>query len=223
MVERQERELVLGSVKAYLEELWESGVDELEFAELPAVHPGEPRSPQHAEKVAPQVPEERQASEERQEGAPQAKGPAERPVPEHPCQAAGNPKGRMVMVMKGEGFAGAAGELLGKIIQAMGFATSDVCLLSFAEIAPTRETLLRQIRDVGPELVVALGEETAQLLLQSGAGIAKLRGRFHDLGGVPLMPTLHPEAMLADPGLKRQVWSEMQQVMRRLAQPSLSH
>lgn len=216
MVERQERELVLGSVKAYLEELWESGIDELEFAELPAVPPGEPRSPRQAEQVAPR-------GERPERAAQQPKPPVEREIPESPCQAVGNPKGRMVLVMKGEGFAGAAGELLGKIIQAMGFATSDVCLLSFAGVAPTRETLLRQITAVGPELVVALGEETAQLLLQSGDGIAKLRGKFHDLGGVPLMPTLHPEAMLEDPALKRQVWSEMQQVMRRLAQPSLSH
>jgi uracil-DNA glycosylase len=208
MVERQERELLLGSMKAYLEELWESGIEELEFAESPVAQP----------EVS-----QRSLAAQQSEAEEPPKAPAERPIPEQACLAVGNPKARMVLVMKGEGFDDAAGELLSKIVQAMGFATSDVCLLSFAEIQPARETLLRQIRDVGPELVVALGEEAVQLLLQRDDGIAKLRGKFHDLNGLPLMPTLHPEAMLKNPGLKREVWNEMQQVMRRLAQPTLSH
>ena len=177
MVELEDGELLLRSLKGYLEELRESGVDELSFAALPAL--------------------------------------------EHDCQAAGNPQARLLFVMSGPGFAGAAGDLLAKIIQAMGFAPSEVCLLSFAALPgtpdPIRQTLLDRIAAVGPEIVVTLGEQAAQLLLQSSEVVEKLRGSFHDLAGVPLLPTLHPDAMLENPALKREVWSDMQQVMRRLA------
>ncbi|HBG07761.1 MAG: hypothetical protein A2075_10650 [Geobacteraceae bacterium GWC2_58_44] len=180
MVEIEERELLLHSLKGYLEELRESGVEELGFAELPF-------------------------SED--------------------CQGVGNPLARLLLVMSGAGFAGAAGELLAKIIQAMGFATSDVFLLSFnagsgGAGSPAREAVLARIAAVGPEVVVTLGEPAAQLLLQSRQPVEKLRGRFHDLEGIPLLPTLHPDAMLENPALKREVWSDMQQVMRRLAQPA---
>jgi uracil-DNA glycosylase family 4 len=106
----------------------------------------------------------------------------------------------------------------------MGFVTSDVFLLSFNAGArdaqsPSREVLLDRIAAVGPEVVVTLGEQAAQLLLQSGEAIGNLRGRFYDFQGIVLMPTLHPDAMLENAALKREVWSDMQQVMRRLAQP----
>jgi len=177
MVDVEERELLLQSLKGYLESLRESGLDELDLAPLPAL--------------------------------------------DHDCQAAGNPLARLLFVMSGTGFAGAAGDLLAKIIQAMGFATSQVCLLSFAALPATpdslRQTLLERIAAVGPEVIVTLGEQAAQLLLQSGETVEKLRGSFQELAGIPLLPTLHPEAMLENPSLKREVWSDMQQVMRRLA------
>jgi len=180
MVEMDERELLVGSLKGYLEELGESGVDELGFAELPASERG--------------------------------------------WHEVGNPLARLLFVMTGAGFAGAAGDLLAKIIQAMGFAGSEVLLLSFpgghfGAASPAREALLARVAAVGPEVVVALGEQAAQLLLDSGAAIEKLRGRFHDLNGIALLPTLHPDALLENQALKRDVWSDMQQVMRRLAQP----
>lgn len=178
MVDMEERELLLHSLKGYLEELGESGVDELAFAMPPAL--------------------------------------------ERDFRSVGNPRARLVLVMTGAGFAGAAGELLAKIVQAMGLAVPDVCLLSFGAGSPGagspgREALLGRIVAVGPEVVVTLGEQAAQLLLESAESVEKLRGRFHDLGGTPLMPTLHPDAMLENPALKREVWSDMQQVMRRLA------
>ena len=177
MVEMQERELLLQSLKRYLEELRESGVDELCFAQLP--------------------------------------------VSEREYQSAGNPQPRLLMVLNGPGLAGAAGELLGKIIEAMGFATSEVHLISFGAgssraVSPAREQLLARIAELGPEVVVTLGEQAAQLLLATEEPVEKLRGRFHDLAGIPLMPTLHPDAMLENAALKREVWSDMQQVMRRL-------
>jgi uracil-DNA glycosylase len=190
MVAHEERDLLLQSLAGYLEELRESGMDELAFGEVvPA-----PVAP-----VAPVV--------NAQEAEPAN------------CQGVGNLSARLLFVMRGSGFAGEGGELLSKIIQAMGFATSDVYLLSFTGAAapPSRQELLERVRAVAPAVVVALGEEAAQLLLESREPMDKLRGRFHDLEGVQLMPTLNPEALVANPALKREVWNEMQQVMRLLA------
>lgn len=178
MVEMAERELLLRSLKGYLEDLAESGIDELGFA---------------------------QAS-----------------VAEHGHRTSGNPRARLLFVMTGAGFAGEAGGLLAKIIEAMGFAVADVFLISFdsgssGAASPTRDSLVSSLSAVRPEVVVTLGEEAARLLLGSGEPVGNLRGSFHDIGGIPLMPTLHPDAMLETPALKREVWSDMQQVMRRLA------
>jgi DNA polymerase len=124
--------------------------------------------------------------------------------------------------MDGAGFAGEAGGLLVKIIIAMGFAADEVHLLSFSvadsgEASATRAELLERIAAVAPEVVVTLGDTATQLLLDSRQPIADLRGSFHDLAGTPLMPSLHPEVLLTGPALKREVWSDMQQVMKRLA------
>lgn len=214
MVEIEERELLLQSLKGYLEELRESGVDELAFAE-----PAASESPRQEVSQGRSVPEQRKEVEHPGEGVE-----GERHGVEGGCRGVGNPRARLLFVMTGAGFSGEAGGLLEKIINAMQFATSDVYLLSFQAGSsgaglPFREELLRRIKAVGPEVVVTLGEESAQLLLESRVPVAKLRGRFQDLEGIPLMPTLHPDAMLANLALKRDVWNDMQQVMRRLDQP----
>lgn len=210
MVE-SERELLLDSLKGYLEELGESDVEELQYAQLPklpiapelSVAPKLSVAPENVPSVLPELPV----------------------LPEVDCQGGGNPRARLLLAMTGAGFAGSAGDLLAKIIQAMGFVTSDVFLLSFntgsrGAQSPSRELLLDRIAAVGPEVVVTLGEQAAQLLLQSGEAIGSLRGRFHDFQGIVLMPTLHPDALLENVALKREVWRDMQQVMRRLAQAS---
>ena len=180
MVEREEteRDVLLQALKGYLEELRDTGVDELDFAEPPPSGDG--------------------------------------------CRAEGNPRARLLYVMTGAGFAGEAGGLLANIIKAMGFSAQEVHLLSFSmdpsgAASATREELLGRIAAVSPEVVVALGEAAAQLLLGSCEPVGELRGSFHDLAGTPLMPSLHPEKLLENPALKREVWSDMQQVMKRLA------
>jgi DNA polymerase len=176
--EMQERGVLLQALKGYLEELRDTGVDELYFAELPPSGDG--------------------------------------------CRALGDPRARLLFVMDGPGFDGEAGGLLVNIIKAMGFAAEEVHLLCFApnaagEASATRAELLGRVAAVAPEVVVALGEPAARLLLDSRETIGALRGSFHDLAGTALMPTLHPETLVANPALKREVWSDMQQVMKRLA------
>ena len=185
----EERELLLQSLKVHLEELRLSGVDELCFGADGCA----------AGAVAP------------------AQLPA---VDDAPLTGVGNPRAGLLFVLDGAGFDGASGELLAKIIRAMGFAADEVFLLSFAPSAtkgPSRASLLSRISAVAPEVVVALGETAAQLLLESGDPVSSLRGRFLSLEGIPLMVTLHPDQLLCDPALKRDVWTDMQQVMRRLA------
>jgi DNA polymerase len=76
--------------------------------------------------------------------------------------------------------------------------------------------MLRQIKAIKPEVVVALGKFASQTLLQTKEIISRLRGKFHDYYGIPLMPTFHPSALLRDPVKKREVWEDMQQVMKLL-------
>lgn len=188
MVEMGERELLLGSLKGYLEDLRESGMDELPFAKLP-----------------PAAKQERVATS----------------LPEREFLMEGNPRARLLFLLAGTGFSSAAGALLEKIVVAMGFTANSVCLLSVPPGdgggAACRAAISGRIAEVAPEVVVTLGEQGTRLLLENEAPLERLRGRFHDFGGIPLMPSFHPDAMLADQSLKRDVWSDMQQVMRRLA------
>jgi DNA polymerase len=150
----------------------------------------------------------------------------------------GNPDARVVFVgeapgrdedLKGEPFVGEAGQLLTKIIQAMGFSREEVYICNVlkcrppqnrdplpAEIEACGAFMLRQIKAIKPQAIVALGRFAAQTLLGVKTPISKLRGQFHDYNGLPLMPTYHPAALLRDPSLKRDVWNDMQQVMQLL-------
>jgi hypothetical protein len=104
---------------------------------------------------------------------------------------------------------GAAGKLLLKIIQAMGLKREDVALLTLQSLPPLIETLK-------PRALVALGEGATQALLKSADPLGRLRGRFADCLGLPLMPTHHPSELLNNDALKRHVWEDMKLVAARL-------
>lgn len=150
----------------------------------------------------------------------------------------GNPRARLVFIgeapgreedIKGEPFVGEAGQLLTKIIQAMGFARDEVYICNVLKCRPPGNRnphqeeieqcapfMLRQVRAIAPEVVVALGTFAAQTLLATKEPISRLRGRFHDYHGIPLMPTFHPAFLVRNPERKREVWEDMKQVMGRL-------
>lgn len=150
----------------------------------------------------------------------------------------GNPGARVVFVgeapgrdedLQGEPFVGEAGQLLTKIIAAMQFKRSDVYICNILkcrppgnrnpqpeEIGQCQPFLLRQLRALNPEAIVCLGTFAAQTLLKTKEPISRLRGRFHDYHGIPLMPTFHPAFLLRNPAMKREVWEDMQKVMRLL-------
>lgn len=131
--------------------------------------------------------------------------------------------------LKGEPFVGEAGQLLTKIIQAMGLAREDVYICNVLKCRPPNNRnpqpeeieacqpfLLRQLQAISPKIIIALGTFAAQTLLQTRAPISQLRGQVHDYHGIPLMPTFHPAFLLRNPGKKREVWEDMKQVLKML-------
>ena len=153
--------------------------------------------------------------------------------------ATGNPDADLMFVGEGPGaeedrqglpFVGPAGQLLTRIIQAMGFAREQVYIANVVkcrppgnrdpqpdEVAACRPLLEAQIRLVRPKVLVALGRVAAQTLLGTDQPVARMRGHWHELLGVPLRVTYHPAAILRDAALKRPTWDDMQLVRDRLA------
>jgi uracil-DNA glycosylase len=138
---------------------------------------------------------------------------------------------------QGEPFVGRAGQLLTKIIRAMGLAREDVYIAnilkcrpdmppgSFGNRVPTplemqtcRPYLLEQIEIIQPKVIVALGAVAVEGLLGMRATMREMRGRWTTFGGTPLMITYHPAYLLRNqsPSEKRKVWEDMLQVLERL-------
>lgn len=158
----------------------------------------------------------------------------------------GNPKARLVFVGEGPGadedrqgepFVGEAGKVLNRIISAMGFKREDVYICNVVkcrppgnrdpeqeEIEACSSFMLRQVRSINPEVIVALGKFASQTLLGTKEPISKLRGKFRDFHGTPLMPTYHPSFLLRKQGEGSmgafwEVWDDMVQVLRLLKLP----
>jgi DNA polymerase len=125
--------------------------------------------------------------------------------------------------------------MLNRIITAMGIKREDVYICNVVkcrppgnrnpepdEIGACAPFLLRQLNAVKPEVIVALGKFASQTLLETKEPISKLRGRFHNFHGIPLMPTFHPSYLLRTGGNSDSfwdVWSDMTQVLQLLRLP----
>ncbi len=150
----------------------------------------------------------------------------------------GNPRAELVFVGEGPGaeedaqgipFVGAAGQLLTKMIEAMGYARDDVYICNVVkcrppgnrnpeldEIAACEPFLRAQLGAIQPKVIVALGKFASQTLLRDQTAISQLRGNWREYLGIPLMPTFHPAYLLRNAAEKRVVWQDLQQVMKRL-------
>jgi DNA polymerase len=84
------------------------------------------------------------------------------------------------------------------------------------EIAACEPFLQRQLAAIRPRVIVTLGRFAAQTLLRDQDAISRLRGRWHEYEGIPLMPTYHPAYLLRNPESKREAWEDLKQVMSRL-------
>jgi uracil-DNA glycosylase len=126
---------------------------------------------------------------------------------------------------KGEPFVGRAGQLLNKIIEAIGMKREEVCIGNINRCRPPgnrqptlpeahtcRPFLMREIAVIRPKVIVVMGNTALHNLLDTKVGITRMRGQFHDYFGVKVMPTFHPAYLLRDPSKKREVWDDMKMV-----------
>ncbi len=131
--------------------------------------------------------------------------------------------------MKGEPFVGRAGQLLTKIILAMGFQREEVYIANVLKCRPPENRvpepeevanclpfLLSQIELVKPKVIVALGATALRALLDVQLGITKMRGNWYTFREIPIMPTFHPAYLLRNPPAKADVWRDMQAVVKKL-------
>ncbi len=129
---------------------------------------------------------------------------------------------------QGLAFVGRAGQLVTKMIGAMGFTREEVFIANILKCRPpdnrppTPEEmaicipyLKRQIAEIQPKVIVALGA-TAVLGLLNLTKISELRGKWQTFEGIDLMPTYHPSYLLRNPVMKRVAWQDLQEVLKRL-------
>jgi uracil-DNA glycosylase family 4 len=150
----------------------------------------------------------------------------------------GSAKARLVFVGEAPGeeednqgrpFVGRAGQLLTKIIDAMGLKREDVYICNILkcrppanrnpkedEIATCEPFLLKQLEAINPEIICTLGTFAAKTLLRTESPISAIRGKFYDYHGRKLMPTYHPAYLLRNPDAKKLVWEDVQKIMKIL-------
>ncbi len=156
----------------------------------------------------------------------------------HVVFGSGHPNAELMLIGEGPGaeedrqglpFVGPAGELLTKILRAIDLDRSEVYIANVVkcrppnnrdpeadEVTACRGFLERQIDLVQPRVIVALGRVAAQALLGTQEALGRLRGRWHDVRGVPTRATYHPAALLRYSHYKRPTWEDMQVVRDRL-------
>jgi uracil-DNA glycosylase family 4 len=150
----------------------------------------------------------------------------------------GDPHARLMFVgeapgadedVQGLAFVGKAGQLLTKIIAAIGLTRDDVFIANVIKCRPPENRnpeadeilscqpfLEAQIQAIRPRVIVALGKFAGQWLLKTAEPISRIRGRIGDYQGITAIPTFHPAFLLRNPSAKKQVWEDMQLVQRLL-------
>ncbi len=146
----------------------------------------------------------------------------------------GNHKARLMFVgeapgaeedAQGKPFVGRAGQLLTKIIEAIGFKREEVLIGNVNRCRPPgnrqptleeasicRPFLFREIAAVQPDVIVVMGNTALRNLLEVREGITRVRGQFQDFRGIKVMPTFHPAYLLRDPSKKRETWEDLKKV-----------
>lgn len=154
----------------------------------------------------------------------------------------GNPNTRLVFLgeapgadedIRGEPFVGRAGQLLTDIItKGMKLRREDVYILNVLKCRPPnnrnpapnevincRGFLDRQLDILKPEFICCLGSVAAKTLLDTEISIGRLRGKFHEYRGIPVLCTYHPAYLLRNPPAKKEVWEDIQVLMKRMGLP----
>lgn len=161
----------------------------------------------------------------------------------HIVLGTGNPEANLMFVgeapgadedEQGEPFVGAAGQLLTKMIKAMGYERSEVYICNVIkcrppnnrnpeadEISACEPFLRQQIAIVQPRIIVALGKFAAQFLCGETTPITRLRGNLRTYNEIPVMPTYHPAFLLRDESRKGEAWADLKHVMGLMANMGL--
>lgn len=130
---------------------------------------------------------------------------------------------------QGEPFVGRAGQLLNSMLRAAGFERGQVMIANVLKCRPPNNRdpsdeeaakclpyLRRQIELVAPAAILCVGRIAAQRLLDTEQPVGKLRGRVHDLDGLPVVVTYHPAYLLRSPGEKRRSWDDLKLMLKTL-------
>ncbi|UOD34486.1 uracil-DNA glycosylase [Deferribacteraceae bacterium V6Fe1] len=130
---------------------------------------------------------------------------------------------------QGRPFVGRAGQLLTKMIQAMGLKREDVYIANIVKCRPPDnrnpfkeeaqsciEYLMEQIKIVRPKVIICLGSVAATYLLNTEKQISKLRGQFTNFNDIKVMPTFHPAYLLRNPSKKKETWEDLKKVIEFL-------
>ncbi|MBU1168930.1 MAG: uracil-DNA glycosylase [Proteobacteria bacterium] len=147
----------------------------------------------------------------------------------------GNPHARLMFIgdapgveedKDGKSFAGAAGQLLAKMIEAMGLSRDEVYMTTLVKCRPLERRnplpeeikacfpyLEKQIFSVNPEVICTLGAFATQVILGKHEGVSAMRGQFHTYGSCQIMPTFHPSYLLGNPSSKREAWDDLKKIM----------
>lgn len=149
----------------------------------------------------------------------------------------GGPNAKIVFVgeapggeedIQGKPFVGRAGQLLNKMIAAIGFKREEVYICNTLKCRPPdnrdplpeekkacERFLVEQLEILHPDILVALGAHAANFLCNTEMSIGKLRGKWHSYHGVPLLATYHPAFLLRSPGFKPESWKDFQAIHKK--------
>jgi DNA polymerase len=152
----------------------------------------------------------------------------------HTVFGTGNPDADLVFIgeapgqdedLQGEPFVGRSGQLLTKILGAIGYAREDVYICNILKCRPPNNRdplpgeveqcephLRRQLAILRPRAICCLGRIAGQTLLGTDASLGRLRQAVHFYAGIPVMVTFHPAALLRNPGWKRDTWDDVRRL-----------
>jgi uracil-DNA glycosylase len=215
----------------YLGTLTELGVDRAVFAQAAAVAPPAPAPEARAVPAAADAASALAAIREEMGDCQRCKLHATRT---NLVFGQGSPNARLMFIGEAPGadedeqglaFVGKAGQLLTRIIEAIGMTRDEVFITNILKSRPPQNRnpepdeilacqgfLDRQIEAIQPRVIVALGKFAAHWVLKTAEPITRLRGRMGEYRGIPVMPTYHPAYLLRTPSAKKEVWEDMKVV-----------
>lgn len=153
------------------------------------------------------------------------------PARKHAVPGEGNPRARLVLIGEGPGatedetgrpFVGAAGQLLDRMLAAVGLERDEVFITNVVKCRPPQNRkplpdevascipyLHRQLAIIRPTVILLLGGTAAEALLNSRQSLGQFRGKVHHYAGIPVVATYHPAALLRNPNWKKPAWDDV--------------